>query len=144
MSNATERSIFEQFRSWRDAPQEVGRAVPALPHVVIGCGTSFNIALSLAACLNLQGVQAIAASGSEWSRRPGACLPRGRRAQVLALSRSGESTETVQAAEASRRDGHAITAVTRRGHRGGDPVNVAQAGPRLRPVPKRRAVDDGL
>jgi glucosamine--fructose-6-phosphate aminotransferase (isomerizing) len=50
--------------------------------------------------------------GGEWSRRPDAFLPRGRHAEVLALSRSGESTETVQAAAASRRAGHVVTAIT--------------------------------
>src|SRR5208282_2781486 len=83
MSNATERSIFEQFSFWRTAPRQVGRAEAGQTHVVVGCGTSYNIAMSLAAGLNLVGVPAIAVPGGEWSRRPDAFLPRGHRAQVL-------------------------------------------------------------
>jgi len=112
MSNVTERSIFEQFGFWRTAPHQIGRADAAETHVVVGCGTSYNIAMSLASGLNLAGVPAIAVPGGEWLRRPDAFLPRGTHAQVLALSRSGETTETVQAAQASRRAGHAVTAIT--------------------------------
>jgi glucosamine--fructose-6-phosphate aminotransferase (isomerizing) len=112
MSNATERSIFEQFGFWRTAPRLVGRAEAGRTHVVVGCGTSYNIAMSLAAGLNLAGVPAIAVPGGEWARRPDAFLPHGARAQVLALSRSGETTEAVQAAETSRRAGHDVLAIT--------------------------------
>jgi glucosamine--fructose-6-phosphate aminotransferase (isomerizing) len=112
MSNATERSIYEQFGFWRTAPRQVGRAEAGRPHVVVGCGTSYNIAMTLAAGLNLGGVPAIAVPAGEWARWPDAFLPHGTRAEVLALSRSGETTETVQAAVASRQAGHTVTAIT--------------------------------
>ena len=78
----------------------------------MGCGTSYHLAQSVAATFNLRGLQALAVPGGEWSRRRTAYLPDGLRTHVIGLSRSGESTETVQALEVSRKAGFAVTAVT--------------------------------
>ncbi|OLV16214.1 SIS domain-containing protein [Deinococcus marmoris] len=111
--NPTTRSIQEQFPLWRQAAQT---DLPALTrddmHVLIGCGTSYYLAQSVAAALNEAGFQALAVPGGEWLHRPQSYLPAGTRPHVLAFSRSGESTETVQAAVRSRKDGLHVTALT--------------------------------
>lgn len=109
--NATERSIVEQFPLWGRAPAVAERARGGL-HVVVGCGTSYYLAQSLAATLNLRGVPALAVPGSEWTHRARAYVPDEAGTTVIALSRSGESTETVQAAERSRALGLEVIGVT--------------------------------
>jgi glucosamine--fructose-6-phosphate aminotransferase (isomerizing) len=108
----TEQSIFEQFPYWR-------RAIGSLPPlraadltVFVGCGTSYNLALSLAAAANEAGRAAIAVPGGEWSSRPTSYWPHWQRTHVVALSRSGETTETVAAAKASRAAGAFVTGIT--------------------------------
>jgi glucosamine--fructose-6-phosphate aminotransferase (isomerizing) len=110
--NATERGIFEQFSFWATAPNPAPLADAAAIHVFVGCGTSFYIAQALAAATNANGQQAIAVTGGEWWHRPEYYLAADRRAHVIVLSRSGESTETVRAAEASQKAGHKVTALT--------------------------------
>lgn len=112
--NATERSIFEQFSFWRSAPLPAALTDKAKTYVVIGCGTSYNLALSIASVLSAQGFLALAAPAGEWLHRPENYLRAGPPGDVhvIALSRSGESTETVLAAEASRRRGHVVTGIT--------------------------------
>lgn len=112
--NATERSIFEQFAFWTSAPLPAALTDISKTYVVIGCGTSYNLALSIAASFNAKGLLAIAAPAGEWLHRPESYLrplpPTD--VVVIALSRSGESTETVLAAEASRRRGHFVIGIT--------------------------------
>jgi len=110
--NKTERSIFEQFPYWVKAPANPALAQPDILHVVVGCGTSFYIAQTVAAALTAHAQQAIAVTGGEWWKRPQFYLAAGNKAHVIVLSRSGESTETVRAAERSRADGHYVTALT--------------------------------
>lgn len=110
--NATERGIFEQFAFWATAPDPAPLADAAALHVFVGCGTSFYIAQSLAAAANANGRQSIAVTGGEWWHRPHYYLAPGRSAHVVVLSRSGESTETVRAADASQKAGHRVTALT--------------------------------
>lgn len=110
--NVTERVIAEQFRFWKGAldvrlPELAGRFA-----VVVGCGTSYYLAQSIAAALNLSGRDALAVTGAEWARRPAAYLAGRGGAEVVALSRSGESSETVQAVEASRKAGLRTIAIT--------------------------------
>ena len=109
--NPTLRSITEQFHYWHQA------AVPGAlhsgePHVLLGCGTSYYLAQSVAAALNVAGVHALAVPGSEWLGRPDAYLPAGTHPRVIAFSRSGESTETVEAARRSQELGLHVTALT--------------------------------
>lgn len=110
--NLTERSIFEQFDFWRKAPTIDARAQKGATYVVVGCGTSYYLAQSLAALLNQKDFAALAVPGDEWVNRPQAYVPRGTPVQVITLSRSGESTETVKAAQASRASGWPVIALT--------------------------------
>ncbi len=110
--NTTTRSITEQFQYWTLA------AVPDLklrsdqPHVLVGCGTSYYLAQSVAAALNEAGIPSLAVPGSEWLSRPETYIKADAVPHVLAFSRSGESTETVQAAVRSRAAGLHVTALT--------------------------------
>ncbi len=110
--NTTERVIREQFPFWHRAPVPAPLTDQATTYVIVGCGTSYHLAQSLAAAFNLRGLRALAVPGGEWSRRRRAYLPDGVPAHVIALSRSGESTETIQALEESRKAGLATTALT--------------------------------
>lgn len=110
--NTTERVIREQFPFWDLAPIPPAFTRRDMPFVVVGCGTSYHLAQSVAASFNLRGLQALAVPGGEWSRRRAAYLPDGLKTHVIGLSRSGESTETVQALEVSRKAGFTTTAVT--------------------------------
>ena len=110
--NTTERVIREQFPFWSEAP--VPPAMPAQggDYAVVGCGTSFYLAQIVAAAFNLSGRQAIAVPGAEWARRRRAYRVDDSGTVVIALSRSGESSETVQAVEVSRAAGLKTIAVT--------------------------------
>lgn len=109
--NATLQSIVEQFPYW-SAAMPAALTDKAMPHVILGCGTSYNLALSIAAALNTSGIHALAVPAGEWTLRPESYLPAGTRVNVIALSRSGETTETVQAAQASRARGFHVTGIT--------------------------------
>lgn len=110
--NATERSIIGQFDFWDNAPDHPLRADPARPQIVVGCGTSYNLAMSVAAAMTLRGLRALAVPGSEWAFRPRAVLADETGAVIVALSRSGESTETVEAARRSRARGLTVIGIT--------------------------------
>lgn len=111
--NTTERVIVEQFPFWAAAPAvEPLKASDAGCFVIVGCGTSYHLAQSIAASFNLQGLKALAVPGGEWSRRRQAFLPDAPDTVVIGLSRSGKSTETVQALEVSRKAGLRTIAVT--------------------------------
>lgn len=110
--NTTEKVIFEQFPYWEKAIGVNPADDSAKLLVFVGCGTSFNLALSLAAYSNMAGRKAIAVPGAEWVNRPSAFWSEWRDTHVVALSRSGETTETVAAATASRAAGAFVTALT--------------------------------
>ncbi|SEQ73530.1 glucosamine--fructose-6-phosphate aminotransferase (isomerizing) [Faunimonas pinastri] len=110
--NATERSIVEQFPFWDGAPEPAIRADASKSYVVVGCGTSYYLAQCIAATMNLRGIQALAVPGSEWTHRAQAYVRDEKAVTVVALSRSGESTETVQAAERSRSVGIEVIGIT--------------------------------
>ena len=102
--NVTERVIREQFPFWNGA---VDIALPAPGeglNVIVGCGTSYYLAMSIAAAFNSRGHMAIAVPGAEWARRR-QNYAAWQNLTVIALSRSGESSETVQAVEVSRMAG---------------------------------------
>jgi glucosamine--fructose-6-phosphate aminotransferase (isomerizing) len=109
---ATEQTIFEQFSYWKSAFRPTAPGHEAELNVFLGCGTSYNLALSLAALCNESGRAAIAVPGGEWTNRPRAYWPHWQKTHVIALSRSGETTETVAAAKASRAAGAFVTAIT--------------------------------
>ena len=111
--NATETSIVEQFSFWRGAKMPAALQVDTgVLRVVVGCGTSYNLALSVASALNRAGVSAIAVPAGEWEIRPDTYVSTGTKVEVIALSRSGETTETVAAAVASRARGHRVLSIT--------------------------------
>ena len=112
MPTLTETVIRDQFPFWRDA---LAMQVPVLRAgtvVVTGCGTSYYLAQSLACAYNAAGQRAIAVPGAEWARRPESYLADFTDILVLGLSRSGTTTETVQAIRASRARGWPTFAVS--------------------------------
>ena len=109
--NTTERVIREQFPFWAKAPHPAAM-VAGGDIVVVGCGTSFYLAEILATVLTLQGWPAVAVPGGEWARRRRAYKVDDGGITVIALSRSGESSETVQAIAVSRAAGMTTLAIT--------------------------------
>jgi glucosamine--fructose-6-phosphate aminotransferase (isomerizing) len=112
MPTMTETVIRDQFPYWHAA---LAMPVPRLAAgtiVVVGCGTSYYLAQSLACAYNAHGQRAIAVPGAEWARRPESYLADMRDILVLGLSRSGTTTETVQAIEVSRARGWPTFAVS--------------------------------
>jgi glucosamine--fructose-6-phosphate aminotransferase (isomerizing) len=110
--NITERVIQEQFQFWPAACATASLEKTDGKFVIVGCGTSYHLAQSIAASFCLHGLNAIAVPGGEWARRRHAYIASDADVHVIALSRSGESTETVQALEVSRAAGLKTTALT--------------------------------
>jgi glucosamine--fructose-6-phosphate aminotransferase (isomerizing) len=110
--NITEHVIVEQFPFWAPALTQPLPTLSASTFVVVGCGTSYYLAQIVASALNQNGKRAIAVPGGEWTHRPHAYLADMHDVQVIALSRSGESTETVQAVHASRVRGQKTIGIT--------------------------------
>lgn len=110
--NVTERVIREQFPFWTEALAIDLPAPGAGLNVIVGCGTSYYLSLSIAAAFNAHGHMAIAVPGAEWARRRENYAARQDGVTVVALSRSGESSETVQAVEVSRAAGLRTIAIT--------------------------------
>ena len=108
----TEATIVEQFPYWQRAIGPIATPPKAALTVFAGCGTSYNLALSLSALSNAAGRPAIAVPGDEWLHRPQDHWPDWQHTHVVALSRSGETTETVAAARRSRSVGARVTAIT--------------------------------
>ena len=108
----TEQTIFEQFPYWQKAVAPLAPLDPSDVTIFVGCGSSYNLALSMAALANRADRFAIAVPGGEWAQRPQAYWSGKGSAQIVALSRSGETTETVAAAKASRKVGLFVTGIT--------------------------------
>lgn len=68
--NTTEKVIFEQFPYWEKAIGLNSAIDSAELLVFVGCGTSFNLALSLAAYANMAGRKAIAVPGADGKNAP--------------------------------------------------------------------------
>lgn len=109
--NATLSSIAGQFSFWRQAQMPAALGDKQRLRVVVGCGTSYNLALSIAAAMNGQGYRALAVPAGEWVLRP-EFYANDPQAQIIALSRSGETTETVRAANVSRSRGLHVIGIT--------------------------------
>jgi glucosamine--fructose-6-phosphate aminotransferase (isomerizing) len=109
--NVTERTIYDQFSFWREAPLPQPLRDTGATYVLIGCGSSYNLALSIAAKFNEKGLTALAVPAGEWLYRREAYVADVANVVVIALSRSGESTETVRAAAASREKRLPVTAI---------------------------------
>lgn len=110
--NTTEKVIIEQFPFWEKALGSNAAMNRDQVLVYIGCGTSYYLAMSLAAYANSAGRRAIAVPGAEWLNRPSFFWSDWKNTHVVAISRSGETTETVAAAKKSREDGIFVTALT--------------------------------
>ncbi|AKS47078.1 glucosamine--fructose-6-phosphate aminotransferase (isomerizing) [Octadecabacter temperatus] len=104
--------ITGQFDFWRKAKMPAPLPVTEVTYVVIGCGTSYNLALAVAAAMCAAGHSAIGVPAGEWFDRPEAYLPKSANAKIIALSRSGTTTETVRAAQASRARGLHVTGIS--------------------------------
>ena len=112
MPTITETVIRGQLPYWQAALRQSVPRVSARTVVLTGCGTSYYLAQSLACAFNAGGQVALAVPGAEWARRPECYLAEAGGALVIGLSRSGTTTETVQAIEASRRRGWKTLAVS--------------------------------
>ena len=112
MASITETVIRHQFPYWTAALQQPVPLLQARTIVLTGCGTSYYLAQSLACAYNTAGQQAVAVPGAEWARRPQAYLADFADILVVGLSRSGTTTETVQAIAASRAKGWPTFAIS--------------------------------
>ena len=112
MPTITESVIRDQFPYWQAALRQDMPLLAAGTIVVTGCGTSYYLAQSLACSYNARGQRAIAVPGAEWARRPESYLADPRDILVLGLSRSGTTTETVQAMQVSRDRGWPTFAIS--------------------------------
>ncbi len=110
--NTTETVIFEQFPYWEKAIGSNGATEKQELLVFVGCGTSYYLAQTLASYANGAGRKAIAVPGAEWLNRPAFFWPEWTKTHVVAISRSGETTETVAAAKSSRANGAFVTGLT--------------------------------
>jgi glutamine---fructose-6-phosphate transaminase (isomerizing) len=112
--NATEQTILEQFSYWQQALEldlQAAQLEPG-PIVVIGCGTSYYLAQSIAAALNQNpNHNALAVPSGEWHLRRRSYIS-DTKVQVLALSRSGITTETIAAASASLEAGERVIGIS--------------------------------
>ena len=112
MPTVTETVIRAQFPYWRAALHQTVPQITTRMVVIIGCGTSYYLAQTLACAFNAQGQPAIAVPGAEWARRPDCYLADTSDLLVIGLSRSGTTTETVQAIRASRARGWRSLAIS--------------------------------
>jgi glucosamine--fructose-6-phosphate aminotransferase (isomerizing) len=110
--NTTEKVIREQFPYWEKALGSNAATTRDDVLVYVGCGTSYYLAMSLAAYANSAGRRAIAVPGAEWLNYPSFFWPEWKNTHVVAISRSGETTETVAAARKGRENGAFVTALT--------------------------------
>jgi glucosamine--fructose-6-phosphate aminotransferase (isomerizing) len=111
MTTATERIIREQFAYWPPA-QSCPLPDPGAAVVVTGCGSSYYLAQSIAAAFNESGRPALAIPAAEWLVHPRAYLPDAAGRTVIGLSRSGTTTETLDALAAAGAAGLRTIAVT--------------------------------
>jgi glutamine---fructose-6-phosphate transaminase (isomerizing) len=112
MTTITETVIRAQMPYCRALLDQDIPRVRASGVVLTGCGSSYHLSQSLACVFNAQGQPAIAVPAAEWTHRPECYLPDPEGVLVIGLSRSGRTTETVQAIRASRKRGWATQAIT--------------------------------
>ena len=124
-SASSETLIASEIRSqpqiWRATLEGFARSSEALPFVpsygrvlFTGCGSTYYLSLWAARhCQQMLGVQACAAPASELLLYRSAWLREGERTLLIAVSRSGKTTETVRAVEAFRAGGYGdVLAIT--------------------------------
>jgi len=110
----TWQAALQAYQEQRDAPLRRLRAASAgtAQVIVLGCGSTYYLALTAARLLRQSGCDASAYPSSEWLLyRDGIALP-GRDQLLLTLSRSGETTETLRAQQAFRAAGGSALTIT--------------------------------
>ncbi len=119
----TETEIHSQPRCWAESLRALERD-PEVERVVrqysdrsswlfVGCGSSYYLALTAAACWKaLTGRPAQAIPASELLLFPGLALERAWSVQPVLISRSGTTSEVLKAGEYLRAEGFAFVAVT--------------------------------
>jgi glucosamine--fructose-6-phosphate aminotransferase (isomerizing) len=86
---------------------------PGLRLLLVGCGTSLYLAQAAAQAMQeVTGHQAAAVPGSEVFLSPASTIPAGAPVLAFVISRSGETSEAILAAEHLARAGAAVVAVT--------------------------------
>ena len=110
-NTSVEKSIKEQFPLWAKAPAVSPQPFDGL-YVAVGCGSSYYIAQSVAAAMNRHGQRALAVTGNEWASHSAAYVTPGDSVRVIAISRSGESTETVLALREAQKKGIHVIGIT--------------------------------
>jgi len=103
----TKAEILSQPQAWADTVDAARAAAGDLralwererPDAVVltGCGSTYYVAMLAAAALRLRGVAAQAVPASELLLYPGMSLPHRGRVMMVAISRSGSTSETVRA-----------------------------------------------
>lgn len=112
MPTITEAVIRGQFPFWDKALRQTLPEVRATSVVITGCGSSYYLAQALACAFNANGTRTIAVPGAEWARRPECYLADTGDVLVIGLSRSGTTSETVQAIRSSRARGWRTLAIS--------------------------------
>ncbi len=112
MSSLTEQVIWDQFAYLRASLKQPVEVLRAKTVVFVGCGTSYYLAQAIAAATNDAGQNAIAVPAAEWTDRPGSYLADLEGAVVVGLSRSGTTTETIEALRVSRELGLSTIALS--------------------------------
>ncbi|GAC1550563.1 MAG: SIS domain-containing protein [Herpetosiphon sp.] len=95
------QAVLDQMETEQEALRSQLADLPEQPLVVTGCGSTYYLALYAAAVLRSVGVRASAVPASELVYLPQKHL--GARFNLLAISRSGTTSETVWAVERFRR-----------------------------------------
>jgi glucosamine--fructose-6-phosphate aminotransferase (isomerizing) len=105
-------ATLEQLRGRADELRALYRDGSYAAVLFTGCGSPYYLAQAAAATLqDLAGIPARGVPASEIWLSPGAAYAPGRRALLVALSRSGETTETIRACQSFRErgDGEVLT-----------------------------------
>lgn len=105
----TRQLIRQQGEGWAAAAAAVG-PLPAGPVLLTGSGSSYYVALTAAAVAQRLGLRVSACPAADIVTEPEVALA-GQQALVV-ISRSGHTSEAVWAAEAARRRGLAVVALT--------------------------------
>jgi len=107
------RAAHEATRSQRDLLQKVLRDNRGLPFVFIGCGSTYCLARYAATLFQtVTGIPCRAVPSSELYFHTDSIAAQGDLPLVIALSRSGETTETVQAVSKMASSGSDTLAIT--------------------------------
>lgn len=111
----TRTEILEQFAVWESTLIDTLKQEPGLKEflqpkdlaevVFTGCGSTYYLSLTAASIFQvLTGIRSSAYPASEIFLFPDSCLTKDRPALLVAISRSGETTETLQAVRSFKKD----------------------------------------